>query len=296
MPAFLETLLTPESAACFSSAGYLPPSRNGRVFGGALLAQLLMAAAGTSHGDGRPHSIRAHFLRPGEASVRVDYSAEVLRSSRRFTTTRVDAAQDGATLATATVSFHSAESSAEHTERGPWLLGGPTGAPLASGGPVPSPEAPIRAPFDFRAAPEVGRTSSDDRPVVGYWLSVRQPLAHRPGLHAAALAWASDFSLTRVADLEYEHQSGRRQAASLDHAMWFHRDVDLNGWMYYELTSPVYRDALALSTGKFFDEQGNLVATVPRRACCGAGETGVLRRVSRIEVRQSRPRSRTETR
>jgi acyl-CoA thioesterase II len=261
-----EANLTPRRISPLATRAFGPVGSSGRIYGGGLLAHFIVAASATSHQGGRPHSIHAHFLRSGAPLLAVDYAAEVIRSSKRFTTTRLDASQHGALIATATVSFHSAETSREHAGGAPAAGGDPTEAPEANGGPIPPRGSSIRAPFDLRRASSVGDKSIDGRPVVGYWVRVRQPLNDVPALHAAALAWASDFALTRIADLEHEHREGGRQAASIDHAMWFHRVVDMNDWLYYELTSPIYREALALSIGRVFDRRGNLVATVTQES------------------------------
>ena len=104
---------------------------------------------------------------------------------------------------------------------------------------------------------------------MGYWLRRRESLGRDPTINAAALAFASDFCLTRVADLEHEDEPRNRWALSLDHVMWFHRPVDVSQWLLYELESPVYREALALSTGRFFDAEGHIASV---------GQESLLRR------------------
>ena len=233
-----------------------------RVFGGSLLAHLTMTAAGAAHQPSRPHSLHAHFLTQGTVAEEISYNSVALRRTPRFTTFRTDAVQAGTLLATATVSFHSDEVTTGHGPQMPKVDLPPERCRPASGGPIPPPDAPIRVPYDFRHADGLSPATRYGRPVVGYWLRAREKLGPDPALNAAALAWASDFALTRVADLEHESEPGNRRAASLDHAMWFHRPVCADEWLLYELTSPVYQDALALSTGRFFDLDGNLVATV----------------------------------
>ena len=39
------------------------------------------------------------------------------------------------------------------------------------------------------------------------------------------------------------------QNASLDHAMWFHRKLDLDGWFLYTIDSPITRNARGFSKG-----------------------------------------------
>ena len=243
------------------------PGRDERIYGGDLLAHLLIAAARSAHPGSAVHSLHANFLSPGRPGEAVAYGLEVLKTSKRFSSVRVDASQGNERLASATVSFHSAETSAEHSIPRPEKLMDPTRSDDAHGGPIPPPDAPIRTPFDLRFAREAGEpTFRETRPVLSYWVRLRDDTIAMPAHHAAALLWASDFSLTRVADFEYESTGGNRQAASLDHAIWFHRPVRANRWHLYEVESPVYTNALALSSGRFFDKQGHLVATVAQES------------------------------
>jgi acyl-CoA thioesterase II len=94
--------LWPESVGPLRSTRVPPAGRNG-FDGGGLLAHLVVAAAATARPAGRPHSLKAHFLRAGVSSSPVDYVGDILRSSHRFTTTRINAVQSGTLLASATV-------------------------------------------------------------------------------------------------------------------------------------------------------------------------------------------------
>jgi acyl-CoA thioesterase-2 len=257
------------TAACLSG-------RSGRVFGGQMLAQGLMAAAADLNpaGPGRTHSLHAQFLRAALPTTEIRYCTTPLRRSTRFATTRVDLTQAADMVATLSVSAHRGEVTPSHSASPPTVVGSPEDAPLASGSPIPSVDSPIRHPFDLRAARLQGIQGSDGRPQVGWWVRLREPLPNAVA-NAAALAWASDFALTHVADVEHEHLPGERQAASLDHAMWFHRLVDLSRWHLYVLTSPVYQRGLALSSGQFYNQDGLLVATVVQES--------LLRRVTRDE-------------
>ena len=238
-----------------------------RAYGGALMARLLTAADDLARPPGRVHSFHGHFLRPGRTDVTVELSATVLRSSRAFSTIEVRAEQAHRLLATAVVSFHRPEESRQHSAR---MLQPPRDwsvSPPARGGPIPPEAAPIRAGFDLRDA-GAGRPThhgDDRRPVFQFWVRARERLAGDTA-QAAALTWVSDLCLTHVADAEHVGSGGPRQAASLDHTLWFHSAVDVSKWLLYELRSPVYEEALALSVGRFFDASGGLVASVTQES------------------------------
>jgi acyl-CoA thioesterase-2 len=240
--------------------------RSGRIFGGQLLAQAWMAACGSVDGTWRPHSVSAHFLRAGNPSEPVRYRTDLLHRSRSFQTTRVDAEQEHGVIATAVVSTHSPRLTAGHQARPPSLMPGePDQMPSASGGPIPDPDSPIRRPFELRHAELVDSRGEDGRPRFALWVRLRKRVADPRG-NAAALIWLTDFALTRVVDVEHEHNPGLRRAASLHHAMWLYRSTDLADWHLYVLSSPAYCDGLALSAGHIFRASGEMVASVSQES------------------------------
>lgn len=232
-----------------------------RAFGGAALDALLRASAMDAPLATRPHSLHAHFLQPVAPQRDVEVRTRVLRASRSFTTIAAEAIQSGVPVAAATTSFYLPRASREHEVNAPTPTWTPEESTAAHGGPLPSEKASVRDPVDLREADPRGTVGLDGRPVQRYWVRWRHPLPS--GIdRAAALAWISDLCLTRVADVEHQSEPGDRQAASLDHAMWFHRATDPTDWLIYEVSSPVYVEELALSTGRFFDRDGHLVASV----------------------------------
>jgi acyl-CoA thioesterase-2 len=51
------------------------------------------------------------------------------------------------------------------------------------------------------------------------------------------------------------------QVASLDHAMWFHRKLDLNDWILYSIDSPISGNARGYSRGAIYTQDGILLAS-----------------------------------
>lgn len=245
-------------------------SGNGpRAFGGAALAALVRASAADAPAGARLHSLHAHFLQAVSPEEDVELATHLLRVSRTFTTVAVEATHAGRPVATLTASFHVPRPSRTHVVDPPSPGRSPEASPPAEGGPIPDESAPSRTPVDLREADPPGATTVDGRPVLRYWVRHLGDLA-TPVDHVAALAWISDLCLTRVADLEHEQSSGVRQAASLDHAMWFHRPPDAGSWLLYEVTSPAYATELALTTGRFFDRHG-LIASVAQESLLRRG-------------------------
>jgi len=50
--------------------------------------------------------------------------------------------------------------------------------------------------------------------------------------------------------------------ASLDHALWFHRDFKIDDWLLYAIESPSASNARGFSRGSIFDKKGTMVASV----------------------------------
>jgi acyl-CoA thioesterase-2 len=49
---------------------------------------------------------------------------------------------------------------------------------------------------------------------------------------------------------------------SLDHSVWFHRPVDVNGWLLVELVPMATGGGRGLSVGTVRSRDGQLVATI----------------------------------
>ena len=93
-------------------------------------------------------------------------------------------------------------------------------------------------------------------------------------VHTAAFTYISDFSLLGVSLIPHGEliNSPRVQPASLDHTIWFHRELQADEWLLYDQTSPSASGARGLSTARVFTADGTLVATV--------AQEGLIRRIT----------------
>jgi len=82
-------------------------------------------------------------------------------------------------------------------------------------------------------------------------------------LHQALLAYASDHGLLITATLPHGLSllRGDMQLASLDHAMWFHRDFRIDDWLLYQVESSSVGGSRAIARGSVFTRDGVLVAS-----------------------------------
>jgi acyl-CoA thioesterase-2 len=242
-----------------------------RVFGGQVLAQALLAASATVE-DRLAHSLHAYFLRPGDPEAPIVYSVDRSRDGRSFSARRVVAIQHGRQIFTLAASFKVAEQGLEHQFGMPEVPPAEEATPIA----VPTgeefehmPRAMQRwldrfGPFEFRV---VSGADPDDRvpqpPYKQLWFKLHGELEEDPHLNRALLAYASDFHLVGTATLPHgiSWVQGNLVMASLDHAMWFHRNFRLDDWLLYSCDSPSTSDGRGLSRGMIYDRQGRLVAS-----------------------------------
>jgi acyl-CoA thioesterase-2 len=245
-----------------------------RVFGGQVIGQALVAACRTVDVALRqPHSLHAYFLLPGDPKVPIIYEVDRIRDGRSFTTRRVKAIQHGQAIFSMSASFHVVESGLAHA------------FPMED---VPMPEdlpdeRDIRANVMPLMPDPVRRYFESDRPIelkpVEYsrylsrepmpprfnaWIRATGRLPDDPAIHQCVLAYASDMTLLDSSLIAHGRTVFERsiQAASLDHALWFHRPFRADEWLLYAQDSPSASGALGFARGLIYTRDGTLVASV----------------------------------
>jgi len=95
------------------------------------------------------------------------------------------------------------------------------------------------------------------------WIRYRQRVEPDPILHRCLLAYASDMNLVSTAILPHRDTItlGKIQVASLDHAVWFHHDPDVNDWLIYMKETPQGGAGRGFTRGAFYTRDGKLVAS-----------------------------------
>jgi acyl-CoA thioesterase II len=244
-----------------------------RVFGGQVVAQALVAATRTVPADRPVHSLHAYFLLPGDPRTPIVYEVERLRDGQSFTTRRVKAIQNGRAIFATTVSFQIVEDGFAHRPAMPDVPdpeGLPTGREIAAEAGLALPEA-IAAyfarprPIDLRPVDLRRYRGGEPRePAFNVWLRAAAALPDDDALHRAVLAYASDMTLLDVSLIPHGRSvfDPQVQAASLDHALWFHGPVKADDWLLYAQDSPAAGGARGFARGQIFDRSGRLVASV----------------------------------
>lgn len=255
-------LLRLEAFERYLFRGRTPVTQWGRVYGGHVLAQALIAAGSTvRHPEGsrfEPHSLHGYFLRAGESGTPIVYEVDPIRDGRSFVTRRVLALQHGKAIFSMDASFQRPEPGLEHQVNWPIRDPGPpppTDAASTGMAGTHYPELAIVAIEDLDAAAP---------PSVNEWIRFRASPPDDPLLHAALLAWFSDMAMLPVArrPLAEHWGSAFGMGASLDHALWFHRPISFDDWIYAWRCTQRARNEQYLVEGQYFDTRGRLLASV----------------------------------
>jgi acyl-CoA thioesterase II len=246
-----------------------------RVFGGQVIGQALVAACRTVEDVAArpPHSLHAYFLRPGDPKIPIIYDVDHLRDGKSFTTRQVRARQHGNAIFSMGVSFHAVEPGFSHqatmpTVRAPEDL--PSEAEIKAKVLPMMPER-VRKYFERERPIELrpvefdrylGKRYAEGRFHV--WIRTTHPLPDEPAIHQCVLAYASDLLLIDSALIPHGRSVLEKSimAASLDHAMWFHRPFRADDWLLYVQDSPNAAGALGFARGLIFSRDGTLVASV----------------------------------
>jgi acyl-CoA thioesterase-2 len=258
----------------------------GTVFGGQVLGQALSAATQTVPPERQVHSLHAYFLRPGNVSKPIVYDVDEIRDGSSFTTRRVVAIQSGRAIFNLAASFQKREPGFVHQAPmpdAPEPLSVPTEQErlLGQGERVPPylrEQLQVERPFELRAVemPDDLVTPSPLPPARRVWMRAVGALPDQPALHAALLAYASDFGFVSTALQPHGvtvHTPGM-QVASLDHVMWFHQPFRVDEWLLYVIDSPVACGARGLVRGSVFARDGRLVVSTAQEGLIRRHEPG----------------------
>ena len=245
-----------------------------RIFGGQVMAQTLIAAYKTIDVKHFAHSFHSYFLRPGQMDKPITFTVDRIRDGKSFSTRTVKAIQDGEAIFNSSISFQKEEKGLEHQIKMP---------------DVPKPEDLKSEIENRRALLEKLNMDEGDMPMFlkqreiemrpvevqdyfnpkklppykNTWIKAEGKLPKDLISQQAFLLYISDMGLLAAANnsVGVNFLTKNFQNASLDHAMWFHRKIDLNDWFLYSIDSPITRNARGFSRGSIFSRTGDLVAS-----------------------------------
>ena len=273
-PEILTETLALERIEVNSFRGVSPEDGPGRIFGGQVIAQSLLAAYETVE-ERICHSLHCYFIRPGDPRIPILFEVDRSRDGGTFTTRRVIAVQNGKQIFNLAASFQVAEDGFEHQA------------------PMPA----VRSPDDMAAEAEAhkkavldgmseemrrmmnrprpiemvgrdnygfGRKPKPSEPKSDTWMRAVAPIGDDARMHQVILAYASDMNLLSTAMRPHgvAWQTPGLQSASLDHAMWFHKASNFNDWHLYTQDSPSASGGRGFVRGAIYGQDGTLVASV----------------------------------
>ncbi|SFR76318.1 acyl-CoA thioesterase-2 [Agromyces sp. CF514] len=243
----------------------------GRVFGGQVLAQSLIAAMHTVDEARVLHSMHGYFLRPGDVDHPITFSVDRLHDGRSFSTRRTHAFQNGEPILSLIASFQTEDEGVEHQVDMPTDIPDPETLPSTADliGHLDNAMAQFwssERAFDVRHIPSPIYLSVEGErvPRQAVWMKAVGRLPDDPKQHRAALAYASDYSILEPVLRAHgtPWATPGLRVASLDHAMWWHRDARVDEWLLYVQESPSAQGGRGLAIGRIYTREGVLVASV----------------------------------
>jgi len=258
----------------------------GRVFGGQVLGQALHAAYCTVSEDRIAHSMHAYFILGGDCSLPITYQVDTIREGRNFTTRRVAAIQKGKNIFVMAASFQKKQSGFEHQITIPNVL--PPEVLLSDVEQLADLEK--KDPLLYKRMRGIYPNAIEFRPVEHpdplnpkpgnpfrhVWFKAKENVPNDLRLQHQILAYASDYSLLTTALNPHRANIDRDHLfiASLDHAIWFHRDFKMDNWLLYALDSPSASNSRGFCRGSIFDQEGRLVASVTQEGLISQNREG----------------------
>ncbi len=283
-------MLTVEKRAADIHIGAPQKGGVGRVFGGQVLAQALQAAQESvlpsDHGTKTAHSLHAYFLRGGKEGIPIEYRIQRDFDGRSFANRRVVATQeneDGTSspILNLTASFQVPETGLVHDA-----------SPMPDVAPPDTLKSDMdmrremvnrmgtkltdahRAlmlrprPIEMRTIDRLHWMNSEPREAHAHsWFRTAAPLsaaADNSAMHRAIITYASDYTLLGTSALPHglSWMRGELVGASLDHAIWFHRDARADEWLLYCTDSPWSGGGRGFNRGRIYNQAGELIASV----------------------------------
>lgn len=269
----LVDILTLEKLEELKFRGFSIDIGSPQVYGGQVLAQSLQAAAATVHDDKVLHSLHGYFLSPGNMEKEIIFEVEMFKDGRSFNSRRVKAIQGDRVIFLMASSYHITEEGYSHQ------------SPMPN---VAQPESLSSVPDMFKQVTEKLQIKpkgiyAEDSPILIHpvehydpfnpkvqaarshaWFKINGEMPKDQGFRQSLLAYASDFNLliTSLFPHAVSLFTKPMRIASLDHAMWFHREIVEDDWMLYVVESPTAHGAKGFCTGRIYSRNGVLLCSV----------------------------------
>jgi len=246
----------------------------GRVFGGQVLGQSLHAAYQTVPEDRIAHSMHGYFILGGNINVPINYQVDDIRDGKSFTTRRVIAYQKGKAIFIMAASFQLNQEGVNHQINMPNVLTPElllTDLQQAIHLKKIDPERYEKLlkshpqVFEFRPVEKATFLKTrNSLPKSHVWFKTKEKFNAKISFQHQLLAFASDYSLLLTSTLPHREKLFGKKIfyASLDHAIWFHRQFKIDEWLLYSMQSPSASNSRGFTLGSIFNKEGEMIASV----------------------------------
>lgn len=244
----------------------------GAVFGGQVMGQAISAAKETVLETYQVHSFHSYFLRPGKTDRPIVYDVERIRDGGSLAARRIKAIQDGEPIFYMTASFKAHEKGFEHQDEMPSApdpedLISEQEMALLHTDMIPAhlrDKLVCEKPIEMRPVTLIHPVEPEIEPAKRLvWFKANGKMPDDSRVHRYLLAYASDFNFlpTALQPHGVSFLDPEMQVVTIDHSMWFHKDLRLDDWLLYAVESTVASDGRGLVRGQFFKRDGTLVAS-----------------------------------
>ncbi|WP_028984435.1 acyl-CoA thioesterase domain-containing protein [Sporichthya polymorpha] len=245
-----------------------------QIYGGQVVAHALLAAARTVPPGRMVHSLHSQFLERGNPREPIRYYVTRVRDGGTFTSRQTVAVQAGRTIFTQASSFQEERSGITHQLPRIESLPDPAALPSTDSRMerldeqtrewwrVLGPMFPMEIRFLDEPARACSARGERVPPRERFYVHFNDGLSGDAAIHAGALAYLSDLFLLSASVLPHGLLVGPQvTVTSLDHCIWFHRQVRGDEWLLHDIESSWAGGGRALARGHIFAMDGGLVAT-----------------------------------
>jgi acyl-CoA thioesterase-2 len=218
--------------------------------------------------------MHGYFILSGDINFPVVYEVDKIRDGNSFTTRRVVAYQNNKAIFNMAASFQKKEEGVNHQIVAPNILPPEVLRTdiqqvelLKDKNPNYYESLKKSHPkmFEFKPVEIMSHIETKNAiPFSHIWFKTKEKKILTLPEKQQLLAFASDIGLLMTATKPHREQINERPIfiASIDHAMWFHRDFDIDDWLLYAMDSPSASSARGFTRGNIFSKKGILISSV----------------------------------
>lgn len=225
----------------------------GRLFGGLVVAQTVVAV-GRAMGPSAIHSIQQVFLRGGRVDLGVRYKIEPMFEGRTYSSARVEAWQDGDIISHATVGLSKPVDGPDRQDPVPDVVPFERSVNRDE---LRNLTRPGGQPIAFHVDPD---QHGDETATYDAWMRADGDVPANQLMQRALLAYASDRAMISTG-WKPHLALGAQKGATLNHSIWFHRDLSFADWHVHSMNSPNLNDGRAMIFGEIYSAAGVRVAS-----------------------------------